>query len=184
MTETDDELRQALIGEQMRKVDKQMRKVGDGITEALAIAESRSSPGWQPGAKCTYHGIVDCRNCREMGPDRWNQAEDAPTVELTNMRMDGNSIRGNIDVVMPTEESDVWHAENAESVVEKALADIRSGSLGDITRAIVILAEVQEDGTVTPHVEVATKNSLETLGMLAAALDDVQSFPTIKPDRG
>jgi hypothetical protein len=75
-------------------------------------------------------------------------------------------------------------AETAEAVVEQALADIRSGNLGDVTRAIVIRAEIGDDGIVTPHVEVATKNSLETLGMLAAALDDAQCFPTRKADRG
>jgi hypothetical protein len=327
----------ALILDQLRKLDKQMRKVGDGLTEALAIAESGSSPGWQPGAKCTYHGIIDCLNCREMGPDKWakpeeparpreiaeaeakmfcwdcgerhkgveecsakpvperygqgyqysrgpnGEAEAVPNVELTNMRMEGNSIRGNLTMTMPTDAGEVerigsfltpeleasieawktrddWErrfdaqadrvreahadmmdaaaclafpgetslpglksrlraarmeydeqsvaffgllpgqtptggetgtrhpddsdAENAEAVIEQALTAIRSGSLGEITRAIVVLAEVEGDGSVgTTLLRTATKNQLETLGLLAAALDEVHSFPTIKPDR-
>jgi hypothetical protein len=65
-------------------------------------------------------------------------------------------------------------ASEAERVVKGALDDIRSGNLGDITRAIVILAEVEEDGSVGTHLRTATKNQLETLGLIAAALDDAQ----------
>jgi hypothetical protein len=141
----------------------------------------RATEGWQPGAKCAYHGIADCLNCREMGPDKWAKPEKPARpreiAEAEAKLFCPDCGERHMSGMPCSEDTD---AENAEAVVEQALTAIRSGSLGDITRAIVILAEVEGDGSVSTHLRTATNNQLETLGLLAAALDDAQLFSPYK----
>jgi hypothetical protein len=149
-----------------------------------AFARVNRAAGWAPGAICTNHGIADCLKCRDMAPDKWAKPEDGTPREIAEAEAKvfcpGCGERHISGIPCP----DDMEPENAEAAIEQALADIRSGNLGDITRAIVILAEVDKDGILTPYVRVATKNRLEILGLLAAAFDDALSFPTRKADRG
>jgi hypothetical protein len=185
--------RNASVGDivKLRRHVEQAEKKAQSQAEKIERLVGSEIPDWWQGrAKFTQEGVTLTPESEEETP-----AENAPRVRASG-HPDGYAwtFRDGLQKIseggaLPTCESGVWHpddtdADNAESVIEQALADIRSGNLGDITRAIVILAEVDEGGHVYAFTRSATKNSLETLGMLAAALDDAQCFPTRKADRG